>query len=325
MKFKSLVFCLLFIQALSQPPDTPRYFDFHNNFWMNLHHTLYREAALQWRPARPTGSIVRLPMSTSGFTDEEKQAWEKAVQFYVTTFAHRRLLFDPELVDINNALGVNEAAGELRDSPDIPGPLAEVLRNAAPVYRKNWWPVDQKTNQEWIDRMRPKVNEMAPFVVPRLEQLLQQKWPGVPDLVDVTAAVSEVGAAYTTKDPGHSTISSTNVDSNSPDGIETVFHEGSHLLTSRLEDALTKECTAQKKDCADLWHAIQFYTVGAVVKAELAKRGTPNYRPYAYKFGLYDRGQWPKFRAALEKDWQPYIDGKMDFPSTLKKVVADLP
>lgn len=320
-----LFLCSLLLAGTLQPaPDSKSspYFDFHNNFWMNLHHTLYSEAALQWRPARPSDKIITLPMPTSGFTDEEKQAWNQAVQFYVTTFAHRRLLLDDELVKINNDLATCKDTTEVCTGSDIPASLSKLLSAAAPVYRTKWWPPEQKANQEWIATMRPRVDEMAPSVIPRLEQLLQDKWPDAPDQVDVVKSVSEVGGAYTTLDPGHTTISR-QFNSSSDDSLETVFHEGAHLLTTHLREALAGECQAQKKDCADLWHAVQFYTVGEVVKAELAKRRKPNYTPYAYKFGLYDRGHWPGFRQALEKDWQPYIEGKTNFPAAIHKLVTD--
>ena len=46
--------------------------------------------------------------------------------------------------------------------------------------------------------------------------------------------------------------------------------------------------------------------------------------PYAYRFGVYDR-RWQSLRAGLEKDWQPYLDGKVDFSHALAKLVADCP
>jgi uncharacterized protein (UPF0218 family) len=83
-------------------------------------------------------------------------------------------------------------------------------------------------------------------------------------------------------------------------GLEVLFHEASHPLAEKLEKDLGRECAAQKKQCDDLWHAAQFYTVGDVVRRTLSKRGI-TYDSYAEHNGLYQRGQRPKFKRALDR------------------------
>lgn len=106
--------------------------------------------------------------------------------------------------------------------------------------------------------------------------------------------------------------------------METLFHEGEHTLTDKLATALWEECHRQKKECGDFWHAVQVYTVGDVVKKVVSKHDAPGYRPYACKCGLFDRGVWPKFRPALEHDWQVYIDGKSRFAQAITNLVRDI-
>ena len=72
----------------------------------------------------------------------------------------------------------------------------------------------------------------------------------------------------------------------------------------------------------DLWHGIIFFTVGELVKRELHMHNDPKYQPYAYRFGIYDRG-WQAIRSALERDWQPYLNGSVDFGHALASLVAD--
>jgi hypothetical protein len=103
-----------------------------------------------------------------------------------------------------------------------------------------------------------------------------------------------------------------------------MFHEGAHTLTGKLESVLDSEFRRQNKSYDDLWHAVQFYTVGVVVRDALAAHGTPGYVPYADKFGLYERGDWPKFRPALGRDWQPYLDGKSTFDQSVANLVRDI-
>jgi hypothetical protein len=169
----------------------------------------------------------------------------------------------------------------------------------------------------------PQLRELEPKVIPRLEQALNDRWPGT-DRVDIAYFVDALGAAYTTSGPGHTIISSTTLGNQGVDGLEIIFHEGAHLITDSLSTALSKECDLQKKRCTDLWHAVQFYTVGEIVRQELAKRGTQGYVPYAIKYGLWERGHWPKYLAILKADWQPYLEGKSGFDMATKSLVKDL-
>jgi len=118
----------------------------------------------------------------------------------------------------------------------------------------------------------------------------------------------------------HTTLSSARV-SEDWYGLEIVFHEASHPLAEKLQADLDRECAAQKKQCRDLWHAVQFYTVGDVVRRALAKRGI-SYDTYAEHNGLYTRREWPKFKKAIDQAWPPYLDGKTDWNSALHALVT---
>jgi hypothetical protein len=46
------------------------------------------------------------------------------------------------------------------------------------------------------------------------------------------------------------------------------------------------------------------------------------YLPYAYRFDVYSKGM-DKDRAALERDWQPWLDGQVSFEEALRNLVRD--
>ena len=50
--------------------------------------------------------------------------------------------------------------------------------------------------------------------------------------------------------------------------------------------------------------------------------GDEHYMPYAYRFDVYSKGM-EKDRAALEQDWQPWLDGKVPFEEALRHLVRD--
>ena len=142
--------------------------------------------------------------------------------------------------------------------------------------------------------------------------------------MDVCYYVPEIGHAYTTDDPPHTTFSSSALSLKGLSGLETLFHEASHSFADTMSNALFAECGAAKKNCGDLWHAVLFYTPGVEVRRALPVDEQAAFTPYAYKYGLYTRGDWPKYRVVLEKDWQKYLDGKIDFTSAIHAMVADL-
>lgn len=85
-------------------------------------------------------------------------------------------------------------------------------------------------------------------------------------------------------------------------GFETLFHEASHSFADTMTNALFAECGAEKKNCGDLWHAVLFYTAGVETGRALPLADQANFAPYAYKYGLYARGDYPKYRRVLETD-----------------------
>jgi len=323
-------------------------FDFHNNFWVNLHHFIYQQARLRGQsaanapaPATPasTGAGATLPVanhlvavpglaSLDGLSDEERLAWNEAVEYYAGALANRDLLFDGDMVNINNRLAEWEKQPDVSQS-GLRAPLIAALSKAAPVYRAHWWPEHDRVNREWIGVMDPRVRQTGPALLARLAVVYQAQWPAANIWVDVSHYAGRVGA-YTSDDPLHVTISSADPRNQGDSGFEILFHEASHGLTRHVEEAIARECRARNKPIPrDLWHAVLFYTTGEVVKRVLAEEqlrkgaGAQTYTPYAYREGLYARA-WPRFQPLLETHWQAYLDGKLEFDRAIARIVNAL-
>ena len=298
-------------------------FTFHSNFWVNLHQCLVHEALLSLgKPDRRLQSAA--PLTAAGMNENEESAWKNAVASYANRFGARQELFDDEMVRINNSLAKQADDGSSLNAADIPDAITAVLRNAAPVYRKYWWAEHDRTNKNWIGSQLARVNELGAQIAAAMQKDLRQAWPAAPIRVDVCYYVPAIGHAYTTTDPAHTTFSSSAPTLAELSGFETLFHEASHSFSDSMSNALFAECGAQKKKCGDLWHAILFYTPGVEVRRALPADQQAAFTPYAYKYGLYTRGEWPKYRAVLEKDWQKYLDGQSNFTAAIHSMVADL-
>ena len=310
--FAAIAFILMLagISALAQIRSTQRtapYFEFHSNFWVNLHQALFFEAATE--PPKEDSS--------------KNSSWDLAIKFYKDHFKGRSLLFDTELIRINDWLATQPDDGHSLDISGLSPDVGRVLQSAAEIYRTRWITANSN-NERWIKDTEPQINAIAPIVVPRLESDLGMAWPEKPIRIDVSDYVRQIGEAYTTNNPPHTTISSRNPENQGVAGVEIAFHEASHTMSRKVEESLSAECAVQKKNCGDLWHAVLFYTVGNVVKQSLPVDQRPTFIPYAYRFGLYDHGAWKSYRIALEKDWQPYLEGKTEFKEAIHVLVSDL-
>lgn len=119
--------------------------------------------------------------------------------------------------------------------------------------------------------------------------------------------------------PAHVTVSSVAPANQGDAALEVLFHESSHALILKIRDALGQELAAEHKlfRTRNFWHAALFYTTGEIVRRHL-----DNYTPYAFSNGLYTKA-WAGAPEVLEQDWRPYLDGKIDLPTAIRRLVTD--
>ncbi|HEV3140851.1 MAG TPA: hypothetical protein VGY57_10060 [Vicinamibacterales bacterium] len=315
----TIALCALAGSPTAQTPKPN--FRFQNNFWVNLHHTLRGES--RRRDFRAPAMI-----KTNGLKPEERAAWTLALDAYVE-YTRRDLAFDAPLIRLNNALSqIPDDTPPTRLPSGLDAAARRGLIIGAPIYRAHFWAAQQLLNDRWIAALTPAIAEHGAATAAALARAYRVEWPTNPIVVD---AASEAGPnnAYTVDGPAgtaaHTTIESANPDLQGDMAFEIVFHEASHArgIDDRISAALSAEAERQHAALPrDLWHALIFYTVGEVVRRELGKAGDADYKPFAYRYGVYTRG-WQKLRDALVRDWQPYLDGKTSYDEALAALVRD--
>jgi hypothetical protein len=85
--------------------------------------------------------------------------------------------------------------------------------------------------------------------------------------------------------------------------------------------ALINEETARQelRPVPNLWHTLLLFNPKKIAKHELGQMENVDYMRYPYcKLQLT-----PAEHAALERDWQPYLDGKTSFENALNDLVRD--
>ena len=106
--------------------------------------------------------------------------------------------------------------------------------------------------------------------------------------------------------------------------LNTIFHEMSRTMDDKIGDAVD---TATKKQgvnpSTDLAPAVTLYTTTEITKRLLSKAGRSTTRWDEDRTALFERSAWTKTLAALQKDWQPYLEQKAPFEDAINKLVRD--
>jgi hypothetical protein len=294
-------------------------FRFQNNFWVNLHATLRGEA-------RRRSLNLAAQIEIGGLTDAERKTWSSALDAY-EGYGQKNVIFDEALVRLNNWLSTISNIGGLSPIPnDIDARTVRALIAAAPVYRRHFWPEQSQINMRWIAAVQPLVTALGSSMASGLAGVYRVDWPAAPIVVDASFEAGADGG-YTTDGPlgtaAHTVIQTSNTGYQGEAGFEMIFHEACHAETIEqpLTTAINTEAAQQNvKAAPNLWHAIIFYTAGELARRELQKNGVANYQPYANRNGIWDRG-WQPLREAIERDWQPYLDGRATFDSAIQALV----
>jgi hypothetical protein len=296
---------LIPVPAFSETPQTT--FDFHNDFWVNLHHTLFNFAYI-----RRAG----ISLDLSALSSEERAVWNKALDYY------SRDLIDHDLLEFQ-MIRINESLALAGDAPSLKGlhinpDLISQLENAAPIYRAHWWTGHQRKNQEWIDRATPLIARHEAGLKPALARAYRTSWPKGRIRVEMSYYTTNA-SAYTAIGPTLITISSNSQRNEGDAAVETIFHEAGHSLILKIRDEIRAEAKKQMRTLPheDLWHAVLFYINSEIVRARL-----PEIVPYPVKYGMWDNA-WPNTLPLLEKYWKPVLDGKADPKQAISRIVAE--
>ncbi|WP_129792248.1 hypothetical protein [Sphingosinicella sp. CPCC 101087] len=309
--------------ATSQAPE----YVYRNDFWRNLHHTLYAFASVH--PA--AGRVRRLRLTPAdiavrdALSGDEAAAWEEAVRWYATNFSGRNLLFDDEMVAIGDALSRSGDAQRLA-APQLPEELRGILMRAGPIYRTRWWPAHRRANDAWRAAVAPLLMAHGAEAAARLSRLYGVDWPDQPIEVTLTPYANSMGA-YTSLGPVRITLATSDSSYQGDAAFEMLLHEAGHGLVAPLRERLAEIVSIEtaapgaRSEAVrrDLWHEVHFYLAGKVVAETM-----DGYVPYADRNRLWDLA-WPgPDREALARHLDPYLAGRTTLDSALGALVRDL-
>ncbi|HEY2510441.1 MAG TPA: hypothetical protein VGI39_06285 [Polyangiaceae bacterium] len=313
--------------ALPVAPPPRELFAFHVDFWPNLSESLFHESLLP-RPGfqGPKSLAQKDVAAASALEGDERTAWQRALSYYDGHFS-TRTTFEP-LFDGGSRFFASSGSAPALASGSLPEDWRAVLTGAAPAYRAHFWPEHERRDRAYVAALAPALAAHGDWMARRLEAVYQTPWPAAPVVVEVTAAAAPFGARTTGEPPftgTHApliTVSSEDPGYAGDTGLEMIFHEVSHLLVDKVQAALEDSAKRQGRSLdKDLWHALVFYTAGALTRERLG----PAYVPYSDRpeHSVFS-GRWSRYGAVFVQAWQPYLDGRVGLEAAVDAVVAAL-
>ena len=290
------------------------HFEFHLSFWVNLHHTLMQNGKLIGTDREP-----KLDMLPSA--DQEK--WRSAALFYKHNVPEDPL--DPKAIGFKSTIVTwdnPEQAGN-----GLPTEMKQALVSAAPVYRSLLWKKHAAVNEKLLMRLMPILRMSEGWMKSNLPQMMKASWPKQKVRVDL-AVTGHWAPGYTTLKPDHIMLLTGHPRIREElYALEILFHETAHLMKETFERDLYDSCRrAGMAPQQGLAHAILFYTTGEAMKKYWLQNPRYNqstYQTYAERYKLYVK-TWPKIHPLLQKHWQGYLDGKLDYQIALTEIVGGL-
>jgi hypothetical protein len=285
-----------------------------DGFWLNLHHFLYvlgrAEANL---PDSKREAVAGAPVDEAEglqvLTDAERRTWREAVTVYATGLSKLETVFDRVLYDVTNAV---RRASPDRDAAtlQIDVTVAAALDQAAPLYRKAWWPRHRDANRKWLASMQGPLKKYGPHMLTYATRVYQEPWMAGGFPVNLSAW-SNWSGAYSTYD-SLLVIATMNPGNQGLHGFEITFHEAMHQWDEEIDARLLKIARANKLKFTDLLsHAMIFHTTGEAMKSVV-----PSHVPYAEVAGIW-KGPMGAFKPALDAHWKPYLEGKTSLDEAL--------
>lgn len=295
-------------------------FTFHNTFWPNLHHFLYVVARAQVgaRDAQRR-AVANAPNDAASaiLSGAEQGAWDAALAWYRQTLSSKDAVFDQDLVAITRELARAGNAATL-ESYAIDPALRRVVEPAAEAYRRHWWARHRSANDTRIAELNELLAKHGRAVRDRVTRAYGHPWPAQGATVEMAGYANWSGAYSTTG--GLIVVSSLDSGNAGSHGLEMIFHEAMHQWDDAAFEMVRTETRRQGKRVPNgLTHAMIFYTAG-----DATRREVPGHVPYAQVNGIWQSGPFAPFKAALDRAWQPWLDGKVTREEALAALVREM-
>lgn len=254
------------------------YFDFQINYWVNLHHFLFQRAdSSQLQKLNEDGlSFLEIGEGEleADLSLSEKRILNEAIQYYRDSLVTKSLRRD--LNELRLWLSEQNESEKISDI-SFGRNYTEIINKVSPVYRAHYWDLHKSHNLQILSGHITTIDGIETRVINQMEELSLTPWPDSTKVrVDISVYANWAGA-YTTSTPEMNIIiSSIDPSKVTSAFVETVLHEGSHLLYLYGESPVRERIFYKSEELEmdfprNLWHASMFYLCGRATQDALAE------------------------------------------------------
>src|SRR2546421_10799254 len=174
----------------------------------------------RWRPRASTWSKVFPRVG-----EDQRRVWSEIIRRYSSEWSR-------SLPNAGPGEAIVRALARVGDAPtlasaQIDPSVGAVLEQAAPIYRKAWWPAHRDRNRAWRAQMEPLLTQHGPAIRDFVMRAFAVEWPQEGRLLHV-CGYANFGGAYSMVNGGVIVIGSADPNSSGLSGFEAVFHEAAH-------------------------------------------------------------------------------------------------
>lgn len=255
------------------------YFEFNINYWVNLHHFMYQKAdSSQLRKLQEDGlNFIEIGESNAELqmTNIEKEILNQSVKYYKDSLTTKNLRRD-----LNYLKMWLQKQDEFKSITDTTfgKKFTETINKVSPIYEKCFWKLHKSHNLSILTKHIGTIDEIEEEVINKMEKLSSNKWPDSTKVrVDVTAYANWAGAYTASKPTMNIVISTIDPSKITSSFVETILHEGSHLLYLYGKSPIRDKFYYKSEELGvefpgNLWHASMFYLCGRATQNALSKR-----------------------------------------------------
>lgn len=302
------------------------YFEFKSNYWVNLHHFLYQKAdCSQLKKLEDDGSRFIEIGETKVYEQlsiDENKILNQAISYYRDSLISKNLRRD--LNDLRIWLSKKEEFSTITDE-SYGEEFTAILNSVSPIYEKHFWDIHKSHNLSVLTKHIATIDEIEEAVINKMERLSLNKWPDSTKVrVDITAYANWAGA-YTSSKPEMNIVISTKDPHNvTTSFIETILHEGSHLLYLFGESPIRDKFYLKSEELEiefprNLWHASMFYLCGRATQDALSEKGIKHNMLIDEK-KIFSDYNTAKFRKINER----YFDNAMSADSMVFDLLTEI-
>ncbi len=298
--------------------DTSAYYDFHINYWLNMHHFLWIEAFIN---EEADSTIIRKKLPAVAQKD-----LSAAINYYKTELINKDLRTNEYMENFRNWIITQD-----RQLSKVPGEFKEhmnVLSNFDKTYSSSFWSDHLKTLEGVLEENLPLIIATEEEFVDRITYLTRHYWDSERIRVDIVFVAKVTSwnlrnRPYTSLFPTHVVMNAVGENHIRGNWLELLYHESAHHLIfsslffvgGTIQDVV--EAT-KLKSLRQLHHAYLFFFTGELTKTLLEKQNINYLQTYMVRNEVFSA-----YYPLLEKFLIPYMRQEITLSNATENILGE--